>query len=114
MIEKDGSVKEENAALLRNTLQRSHDYFQEYFPDNLRQTLIHWAHVEAKILKDVKKWREVCEGIVKGTAKELDSWLTYIELEQYHGDINAARSLFKRACHSVRDYPGIISIHFVV
>uniref|UniRef100_M1BUX2 Squamous cell carcinoma antigen recognized by T-cells n=2 Tax=Solanum tuberosum TaxID=4113 RepID=M1BUX2_SOLTU len=64
----------------------------------------YWARLESTLGKDLVAARGVWERLLKISGSVLEVWQGYIAMESEMGNINEARSLFKR-CYSKR-FPG--------
>eukprot|EP00727_Mastigamoeba_balamuthi_P006667 m51a1_g2620 putative squamous cell carcinoma antigen recognized by t-cells 3 (805) ;mRNA; r:532367-535508 len=65
--------------------------------------LQHWAALEARVLGDGDKAKELCELVLKERAKDAQAWLDSIEIERGLGHEERVRSLFKRALGAASD-----------
>lgn len=95
-----------NYAMIRDTFQRASDYLSPHLKNT--EKLIHmysyWAHLEAKLGKDLMAAAGVWENLLKFCGSMLEAWHGYISMEIEVGDLSKARSLYKR-CYS-KKFPG--------
>ncbi|KAK7328362.1 hypothetical protein VNO77_22467 [Canavalia gladiata] len=89
--------------VIRETFQRAADYLSPYLKntEGLLHLHAYWAHLEAKLGKDVTAARGVWENCLKICGSMLEAWNGYIAMEVELGHINEARSIYKR-CYSKR------------
>ncbi|XP_028762841.1 squamous cell carcinoma antigen recognized by T-cells 3 [Neltuma alba] len=92
--------------IIRQTFQDASDYLSPQLKNTEGLVRLHayWAHLEAKLGKDITAARGVWESLVKICGSMLEAWKGYIAMEIEHGHINEARSIYKR-CYSKR-FPG--------
>ncbi|CAK9177693.1 unnamed protein product [Ilex paraguariensis] len=92
--------------LIRDTFQRASDYLSPHLKnsDSLLQMYRYWARLESNLGKDLVAARGVWESLLKICGSMLEAWQGYIAMEIEMGNINEARSLYKR-CYSKR-FPG--------
>ncbi|PSS19003.1 Squamous cell carcinoma antigen recognized by T-cells 3 like [Actinidia chinensis var. chinensis] len=90
-------------ALIRETFQRASDYLSPHLKDMDGLLRIHsyWAQLELSLGKDLVAARGVWESLLKISGSMLDAWQGYIAMEIQMGNINEARSLYRR-CYSKR------------
>ncbi|XP_058215043.1 uncharacterized protein LOC131326319 [Rhododendron vialii] len=93
-------------AVIRDTFQRASDYLSPHLKDMDGLLRIHsyWARLESSLGKDLVAARGVWECLLKISGSMLDAWKGYIAMEAEMGNINEARSLYRR-CYSKR-FPG--------
>ncbi|KAG8364024.1 hypothetical protein BUALT_Bualt19G0083200 [Buddleja alternifolia] len=96
-----------NYAVIRDIFQRASDYLSPHLKntENLVRMHSYWARLEFKLGKDMIAARGVWESLLKISGSMLEAWQGYISMEIEMGQINEARSLYKR-CYSKR-FPGI-------
>ncbi|XP_054777916.1 uncharacterized protein LOC129285944 isoform X2 [Prosopis cineraria] len=89
--------------IIRQTFQHASDYLSPQLKNTEGLVRLHayWAHLEAKLGKDITAARGVWENLVKICGSMLEAWKGYITMEIEHGHINEARSIYKR-CYSKR------------
>ncbi|XP_012568351.1 uncharacterized protein [Cicer arietinum] len=87
--------------IIRETFQRASDYLSPSMKntDGLLHLHAYWAHLEAKLEKDITAARGVWENFLKTCGSMLEAWTGYIAMEVESGHINEARSIYKR-CYS--------------
>ncbi|XP_019418878.1 PREDICTED: squamous cell carcinoma antigen recognized by T-cells 3 isoform X2 [Lupinus angustifolius] len=89
--------------IIRQTFQRASDYLSPHLKNT--EVLLHlhayWAHLEAKLGKDLTAARGVWENFLKICGSMLEVWKGYITMEVELGHINETRSIYKR-CYSKR------------
>ncbi|KAK7302396.1 hypothetical protein RJT34_13284 [Clitoria ternatea] len=88
---------------IRETFQRASDYLSPHLKNTKGLLHLHayWAHLEAKLGKDIAAARGVWENCLKICGSMLEAWNGYIAMEVDLGHINEARSIYKR-CYSKR------------
>ncbi|KAI3445538.1 hypothetical protein Pfo_002203 [Paulownia fortunei] len=93
-------------AVIRDIFQRASDYLSPHLnnTDSLLRMHSYWARLELKLGKDLIAARGVWESLLKISGSMLEAWQGYIAWEIEMGQINEARSLYKR-CYSKR-FPG--------
>ncbi|KAF7142436.1 hypothetical protein RHSIM_Rhsim05G0118000 [Rhododendron simsii] len=93
-------------AVIRDTFQRASDYLSPHLKDMDGLLRIHsyWARLESSLGKDLVAARGVWESLLKISGSMLNAWKGYITMETEMGNINEARSLYRR-CYSKR-FPG--------
>ncbi|KAL8527557.1 hypothetical protein ACS0TY_005418 [Phlomoides rotata] len=93
-------------AVLRDIFQRASDYLSSHLNNTCSLLGMHcyWARLELKFGKDLKAARGVWDSLLKISGSMMEAWQTYIAWEIEMGNINEARSLYKR-CYSKR-FPG--------
>ncbi|KAK6159692.1 hypothetical protein DH2020_003073 [Rehmannia glutinosa] len=93
-------------AVIRDIFQRASDYLSPHLnnTDSLLRMHSYWARLELKLGKDLIAARGVWESLLKLSGSMLEAWQGYIAWEIEMGQINEARSLYKR-CYSKR-FPG--------
>ncbi|XP_019418880.1 PREDICTED: squamous cell carcinoma antigen recognized by T-cells 3 isoform X4 [Lupinus angustifolius] len=83
--------------------ERASDYLSPHLKNT--EVLLHlhayWAHLEAKLGKDLTAARGVWENFLKICGSMLEVWKGYITMEVELGHINETRSIYKR-CYSKR------------
>ncbi|KAI8555106.1 hypothetical protein RHMOL_Rhmol05G0148400 [Rhododendron molle] len=94
-------------AVIRDTFQRASDYLSPHLKDmdGLLRVHSYWARLESSLGKDLVAARGVWESLLKISGSMLDAWKGYIAMETEMGNINEARSLYRR-CYSKR-FPGM-------
>lgn len=92
--------------IIRETFQRASDYLSPHLKNTERflRMYRYWARLESTLGKDLVATRGVWESLLKISGSMLEAWKGYISMETEMGNINEARSLFKR-CYSKR-FPG--------
>ncbi|XP_060167535.1 uncharacterized protein LOC132598590 isoform X1 [Lycium barbarum] len=92
--------------IIRETFQRASDYLSPHLKntESFLRMYRYWARLESTLGKDLVAARGVWESLLKISGSVLEMWLGYITMETEMGNINEARSLFKR-CYSKR-FPG--------
>jgi len=106
-ISQAGEVEDSlDYAIIRDTFQRASDYLSPHLKDMDGLLRIHsyWARLEYSLGKDLVAARGVWESLLKTSGTMLDAWKGYIAMEIEMGNINEARSLYRR-CYSKR-FPG--------
>ncbi|KAK6159708.1 hypothetical protein DH2020_003089 [Rehmannia glutinosa] len=90
-------------AVIRDIFQRASDYLSPHLnnTDSLLRMHSYWARLELKLGKDLIAARGVWESLLKLSGSMLEAWQGYIAWEIEMGQINEARSLYKR-CYSKR------------
>ncbi|CAM8971398.1 unnamed protein product [Rhodiola kirilowii] len=90
-------------ALIRETCQRAVEYLSPHLrnTDDLLRLHSYWAKLELTLWKDLDAARTVWESLIKTSGSMLAAWLGYIAMEVGQGNINKARSLYRR-CYSRR------------
>ncbi|EPS71935.1 hypothetical protein M569_02822, partial [Genlisea aurea] len=92
--------------LIRDILQRASDYLAPHLKNS--ESFLHlqsyWSRLEIKLGKDLTAARGVWESLLKISGSILEAWQGYIAMEIETGNIDEARSLYKR-CYSKR-FPG--------
>ncbi|WOL03631.1 squamous cell carcinoma antigen recognized by T-cells 3 isoform X2 [Canna indica] len=93
-------------ALIRDTFQRATEFLSPEFlsTDDLLRLHSYWARLEVKLGNDIVAARGVWENLLKKSGSMLEVWQSYISMEIELGQINEARSIYKR-CYSKR-FPG--------
>ncbi|KAL6517827.1 hypothetical protein OROMI_033528 [Orobanche minor] len=93
-------------AVIRDIFQRASDYLSPHLKntDSLLRMHSYWARLESKLGKDLIAARGVWESLLKNSGSMLEAWLAYVAWEIEMGQINEARSIYKR-CYSKR-FPG--------
>lgn len=93
-------------AVIRDTFQRASDYFSARLKgtDALVHLHAYWARLELSLAKDIVAARGVWESLLKISGLMLDAWKGYIAMEIENGNLNEARSIFRR-CYTKR-FPG--------
>ncbi|KAJ8445787.1 hypothetical protein Cgig2_027868 [Carnegiea gigantea] len=82
----------------------------DYFSARLKGTdaLVHlhayWARLELSLAKDIVAARGVWESLLKICGSMLEAWKGYIAMEIENGNLNEARSIYRR-CYTKR-FPG--------
>ncbi|KAL3843628.1 hypothetical protein ACJIZ3_001031 [Penstemon smallii] len=96
-----------NYSVIRDIFQRASDYLSPHLKNTQTFLRMHsyWARLELKLGKDLIAARGVWESLLKISGSMLETWQCYIAMEIDMGQINEARSLYKR-CYSKR-FPGI-------
>ncbi|MCD7458196.1 hypothetical protein HAX54_037515 [Datura stramonium] len=91
---------------IRGTFQCASDYLSPHLKntESLLRMYRYWARLESTLGKDLVAARGVWESLLKISGSVLETWQGYIAMETEMGNINEARSLFKR-CYSKR-FPG--------
>ncbi|KAE9445727.1 hypothetical protein C3L33_22372, partial [Rhododendron williamsianum] len=92
--------------LCSKSQRRASDYLSPHLKDMDGLLRIHsyWARLESSLGKDLVAARGVWESLLKISGSMLDAWKGYIAMETEMGNINEARSLYRR-CYSKR-FPG--------
>jgi len=87
--------------ILHETYERASLFLDQYFPgQGLGDSFVRQrAIITLKIEKNLEKFREIWEDLLKRNGSSSSTWITYIEIEQKYGDKNVIRQLFKRALH---------------
>lgn len=101
------AVKDDmNYEVLRDIFQRASDYLSPHLKNTESLLGMHsyWARLELKFGKDLTAARGVWESFLKISGSMLEAWQAYIAWEIEMGNINEARSLYKR-CYS-KKFPG--------
>ncbi|XP_073155276.1 uncharacterized protein [Henckelia pumila] len=103
------SLQKENGMdylVIRNVFQRASDHLAHDLKntDNLLLMHSYWARLELNLGKDLTAARGVWEGLLKISGSMLEAWRGYVAMEIEMGQINEARSLYKK-CYSKR-FPG--------
>ncbi|KAH6825918.1 EMBRYO DEFECTIVE 140 [Perilla frutescens var. hirtella] len=95
-----------NYEVLRDIFQRASDYLSPHLKNTESLLGMHsyWARLESKFGKDLTAARGVWESFLKISGSMLEAWQAYITWEIEMGNINEARSLYKR-CYS-KKFPG--------
>ncbi|CAM8973392.1 unnamed protein product [Rhodiola kirilowii] len=90
-------------ALIRETCQRAVEYLSPHLrnTDDLLRLHSYWAKLELTLWKDLDAARTAWESLIKTSGSMLAAWLGYIAMEVGQGNINKARSLYRR-CYSRR------------
>uniref|UniRef100_A0A1D1XXG4 Squamous cell carcinoma antigen recognized by T-cells 3 n=1 Tax=Anthurium amnicola TaxID=1678845 RepID=A0A1D1XXG4_9ARAE len=90
-------------SLIRDTFQRAAEYLSSdpISMDDLLHLHEYWARLEINLGKDLVAARGVWESLIKKSGSVLEVWRSYIEMEVKLGNINEARSIYKR-CYSKR------------
>ncbi|KAL0096647.1 hypothetical protein J3Q64DRAFT_1708654 [Phycomyces blakesleeanus] len=65
----------------------------------------YYAYIEGKKLGNVKKAREIWEGVIKKHGRQSEAWIQYIDFERSAGNEHRCASLFKQALSKNLDYP---------
>ncbi|KAI9024464.1 hypothetical protein CLU79DRAFT_108127 [Phycomyces nitens] len=65
----------------------------------------YYAFIEGKKLGNVKKAREIWEGIIKKHGRQSEAWIQFIDFERSTGNEHRCTSLFKQALAKNLDYP---------
>ncbi|KAL9321545.1 hypothetical protein ACSQ67_013384 [Phaseolus vulgaris] len=89
--------------IIRETFQRASEYLSPHLKntEGLLHLYVYWARLETKLGKDVTAARGVWENCLKICGSMLETWTGYIAMEVELGNINEARSIYKR-CYSKR------------
>ncbi|XP_065020523.1 uncharacterized protein LOC103993510 isoform X4 [Musa acuminata AAA Group] len=89
--------------LIRETFQRATEFLlpECLSTDDLLHLHSYWARLEVKLGNDIVAARGVWENLLKKSGSMLEIWLSYISMEIELGQINEARSIYKR-CYSKR------------
>ncbi|KAK4739542.1 hypothetical protein R3W88_003239 [Solanum pinnatisectum] len=92
--------------IIRETFQRASDYLSPHLKntESFLRMYRYWARLESTLGNDLVAARGVWERLLKISGSVLEVWQGYIAMESEMGNINDARSLFKR-CYSKR-FPG--------
>eukprot|EP01127_Copromyxa_protea_P023835 TRINITY_DN9129_c0_g1_i1.p1 TRINITY_DN9129_c0_g1~~TRINITY_DN9129_c0_g1_i1.p1 ORF type:complete len:852 (+),score=218.42 TRINITY_DN9129_c0_g1_i1:24-2579(+) len=87
---------------LRGIYQWSVEYFNLYSLTAQSTAIqIHWAKVEAYIVRSQETSDQLFEGLLKIQSKSLALWKEAIASQSFLGSYNVCRNLFKRACNIV-------------
>ncbi|KAI4296137.1 hypothetical protein L6164_036120 [Bauhinia variegata] len=92
--------------IIRETFQRAADYLSLHLKNTDAFLRLHayWALLERTLGKDISAARGVWESFLKICGSMLEAWKNYIALEIELGNLNEARSIYKR-CYTKR-FPG--------
>ncbi|KAK9678015.1 hypothetical protein RND81_11G182000 [Saponaria officinalis] len=93
-------------AVIRDTFQRASDYLSPQIKGTEALLRLHayWARLELILAKDIIAARGVWESLLKISATMLEAWQGYINMEIEKGNLNEARSIYRR-CYGKR-FPG--------
>lgn len=86
-------------------LESARTYFDSYLPEHALEMELYWADVARIRMKNTQQAREVHELSVRRDATNFAPWYAFIQFELREGEIDAARSLFKRAFSSHLESP---------
>lgn len=91
--------------LIRETFQRASDYLSPHLKgtDSLLRVHSYWARLEINMGKDLQAARGVWESLLKSSVSMIEAWQGYIAMEIELGNVNEARSVYRR-CYSKRFY----------
>lgn len=101
-----GKIQVLDYAVIRDTFQRASDYFSARLKgtDALVHLHAYWARLELSLAKDIVAARGVWESLLKICGSMLEAWKGYIAMEIENGNLNEARSIYRR-CYTKR-FPG--------
>lgn len=101
-----GEMQVLDYAVIRDTFQRASDYLslQLKGTDALLRVYAYWAHLELTLANDIVAARGVWESLLKISGTMLEAWQGYIKMEIDKGNLNEARSIYRR-CYTKR-FPG--------
>ncbi|XP_021863531.1 uncharacterized protein [Spinacia oleracea] len=101
-----GELQVLDYAVIRDAFQRASDYLSLHLKgtDALLRLHAYWAHLELTLANDIVAARGVWESLLKISGTMLEAWQGYIGMEVDKGNLNEARSLFRR-CYTKR-FPG--------
>lgn len=101
-----GEMQVLDYAVIRDTFQRASDYLCQHLKgtDALLRLHAYWARLELSLAKDIVAARGVWESLLKISGTMLEAWQSYIQMEIENGNLNEARSIYRR-CYTKR-FPG--------
>lgn len=101
-----GELQVLDYAVIRDTFQRASDYLSLHLKgtDALLRLYAYWAHLELTLANDIVAARGVWESLLKISGTMLEAWQGYIKMEIDKGNLNEARSIYRR-CYTKR-FPG--------
>ncbi|KAH9627145.1 hypothetical protein KSS87_018385 [Heliosperma pusillum] len=93
-------------ASIRDTFQRASDYLSPQLKGTEALLRLHayWARLELILANDVIAARGAWENILKLSGAMLEAWQGYISMEIEKGNLNEARSIYRR-CYT-KKFPG--------
>uniref|UniRef100_A0A803N661 RRM domain-containing protein n=1 Tax=Chenopodium quinoa TaxID=63459 RepID=A0A803N661_CHEQI len=105
-ISVSGELQVLDYAVIRDVFQRASDYLSLHLKgtDALLRLHAYWAHLELTLANDIVAARGVWESLLKISGTMLEAWQGYIQMEIDKGNLNEARSLYRR-CYTKR-FPG--------
>uniref|UniRef100_A0A7C8ZJ78 RRM domain-containing protein n=1 Tax=Opuntia streptacantha TaxID=393608 RepID=A0A7C8ZJ78_OPUST len=101
-----GEIQVLDYAVIRDVFQRASDYLSAHLKGTYALLHLHeyWARLELSLSKDIVAARGVWENLLKISGSMLEAWKGYIAMEIENGNLNEARSLYRR-CYTKR-FPG--------
>lgn len=98
-----GEMQVFDYAVVRDTFQRASDYLSPHLKatDALLHLHAYWARLELSLANDIVAARSVWESLLKLSGTMLEAWLGYIKMEIEKGNLNEARSIYRR-CYTKR------------
>ncbi|XP_021751475.1 squamous cell carcinoma antigen recognized by T-cells 3-like isoform X2 [Chenopodium quinoa] len=105
-ISVSGELQVLDYAVIRDVFQRASDYLSLHLKgtDALLRLHAYWVHLELTLANDIVAARGVWESLLKISGTMLEAWQGYIKMEIDKGNLNEARSLYRR-CYTKR-FPG--------
>ncbi|GMH23840.1 hypothetical protein Nepgr_025683 [Nepenthes gracilis] len=102
-IELSGETQVLDYAVIRDTFQRASDYLSTNLKgtDDLLRLHVYWARLAISLGKDIVAARSVWDSFLKISGSMLEAWKSYIAMEIENGNINEARSIYRR-CYTKR------------
>jgi len=95
------NISEETKERVRAVFTYASDYMNQYFPGGAMRIDTLWGIIESEKFNDIKETRKIYDRILTVNPKDGSQYILWSQVEKRIGKIDKARSLFKRACHSM-------------